>query len=104
MKAYIRGCNKALKAGKLSSTGRVSTKGSLRSKATQSAKKEKNRARKAGTPYKGHPGHVPDTTWTGDPNPYSWLDLDPRVNTSLGSQAKNYPVGYKPTKFVYKPL
>ena len=103
VKAYIRGCNKALKAGKLSSTGRVSTKGSLRSKATQSAKKEKNRARKAGTPYKGHPGHVPDTTWTGDPNPYSWLDLDPRVNTSLGSQAKNYPVGYKPTKFVYKP-
>lgn len=56
----------------------------------------------AGTPYTGHVGHVPDTTWTNSPVPYFWLDLDPIVNTSLGGQAKKYPIGYKPTGFVFK--
>jgi hypothetical protein len=61
---------------------------------------EKARAAAESAPYKGHPGHVPDTTWTGNPEPFKWLDLDPTVNTSLGGQAPKYPVGYKPTKFI----
>lgn len=46
-----------------------------------------------------HP--LPDTTWTNTPVPPSWLDLDRTVNSSLGAQAKNYQIGYKPTWFVY---
>ncbi len=46
--------------------------------------------------------HVPDTTWTGTPEPYGWLDLTPVVNTSLGGQSNRYPIGYKPTGFVFK--
>lgn len=102
VKAYVDGCNEALKAGKLSSTGRVSTQGSLRRRASRAARKEAQRAMKAGTPYTGHVGHVPDTTWTGTPDPYDWLDLDPVVNTSLGGQSNGYPIGYKPTGFVFK--
>ncbi len=99
---YVDGCNKALNAGKLSSTGRVSTQGSLRRQASRAAKKEAQRAARAGTPYTGHVGHVPDTTWTGTPEPYDWLDLDPVVNTSLGGQSNGYSEGYKPTGFVFK--
>lgn len=102
VKAYVAGCNEALKAGKLSSTGRVSTQGSLRRQASRAARKEAQRATNAGTPYTGHVGHVPDTTWTGTPDPYDWLDLDPAVNTSLGGQSNGYPIGYKPTGFVFK--
>ncbi len=102
VKAYVDGCNKALNAGKLSSTGRVSTRGSLRSQASRAARKEAQRAEKAGTPYTGHVGHVPDTAWTGTPEPYDWLDLDPVVNTSLGGQSNGYSEGYKPTGFVFK--
>ena len=89
-----------MKAGALSPTGRVSTKGALRRQATSAARAEKDRAIAEGRPYQGHPGHVPDTTWTGKPEPYKWQDLDPRVNTSLGGQAGHYPEGYKPTEFV----
>ena len=102
VKNYVDGCNQALQAGKLSSTGRVSTKGSLRRKASKAAKKEAKRAINAGKPYTGHVGHVPDTTWTGNPDPYDWLDLDPIVNASLGGQANKYPIGYKPTGFIFK--
>ncbi|WP_448710662.1 hypothetical protein [Microbacterium profundi] len=93
---YIDGCNAAGKDGYLSPTGRVSTKGELRTDASAAAAAEK-----AGGTYTGHPGHVPDTTWTGIPDPHSWLDLDPSVNTSLGSQALRYPVGYRPKNFIY---
>jgi len=44
-------------------------------------------------------GHVPDTTWTGNPQPNSWLPLTRRVNASLGSQSTRYPLGTKPTGF-----
>ena len=101
-KAYIEGSNQALQAGKLSPTGRVSTAGSLRIRASASAAKERARAAAAGTPYQGHVGHVPDTTWTGTADPYSWLDLDPSVNMSIGGQANRYPIGYKPTEFRFK--
>ena len=102
-KSYVRGSNKALKDGALSSTGRVSTRGSLRSQASTAAAKERAAAAAVGKPYQGHAGHVPDTTWTGTAKPHSWLDLDPKVNLSIGGQANGYPIGYKPTKFVFSP-
>jgi len=101
-KAYIDGSNQALQAGKLSPTGRVSTAGSLRTRANTSAARERARAIAAGTPYQGHVGHVPDTTWTGTADPFSWLDLDPSVNMSIGGQANRYPIGYKPTEFRFR--
>jgi hypothetical protein len=101
-KKYVEGSNKALKDGALSPTGRVSTKGDLRADASLSAAQERARAAAAKTPYSGHAGHVPDTTWTGKADPHSWLDLDPAVNTSIGGQAKRYPIGFKPTEFIFK--
>lgn len=100
MKAYVEGSNEALRQGALSPTGRVATKGALRTEASLAAALERARAAEAGRPYKGHAGHVPDTTWTGNPVPNSWLDVSPRVNSSLGGQAAAYPVGYKPTELI----
>ena len=85
----------------MSPTGRVSTKGKLRQEASRAARKEGKRAADNGEAYKVHVGHVPDTTWMGQPNPHSWLDLDPKVNMSIGGQANKYPIGYKPTKFKF---
>ncbi len=102
-RAYVDGSNEALAAGYISPTGRVSTAGELRIDASLSAAEERAAAVEAGTPYQGHVGHVPDTTWTGMPTPYAWLDLDPVVNSSLGAQARWYPIGYKPTGFIFKP-
>ncbi|MCU5328081.1 type VII secretion protein [Bacillus wiedmannii] len=101
VKAYVEGSNKALEAGALSPTGRVSTKGKLRQEASRAARLEGKRAADNGEAYKGHVGHVPDTTWMGKPEPHSWLDLDPKVNMSIGGQANKYPIGYKPTKFKF---
>ena len=100
MQAYVDGSNEALRAGYLSPSGRVSTTGELRTDASLTAAQERARAAAAGASYQGHAGHVPDTTWTNNPVPYSWLDLSPSVNSSLGSQAKRYPIGYKPTEFI----
>jgi RHS repeat-associated protein len=102
VKAYCEGCNEALNAGALSSTGRVSTQGELRRRASRTAAQERAGAATQGQPYRGHAGHVPDTTWTGVPQPYKWLDLDPVVNQSLGGQARKYSIGYKPTEFIFK--
>jgi|GEM_PF-7066966 len=99
--AYIKLSNDAVLAGVLSPTGRVSTKGALRFDASRQAMQERKAGLLAGTPYVGHVGHVPDTTWMGTPTPYAWLDLSPRVNMSLGGQAGGYPLGYKPTIFVF---
>jgi RHS repeat-associated protein len=102
VKAYVDGSNKALEEGALSPTGRVSTKGALRRQASRVAQKEGQRAAAEGQEYEGHVGHVPDTTWTGTPEPHSWLDLDPSVNMSIGGQSNGYPIGYKPTEFIFK--
>lgn len=99
VKRYVAGSNRALKAGQLSPTGKVSTKGTLRDQASAAA-----RAERAANPaaYTGkHAAHVPDTTWTGKPTPPSWDAQDGRVNTSVGGQSNAYPVGFTPTKFVY---
>lgn len=101
VRAYVDGCNAALCAGQLSPTGRVSTQGALRADASRAAAAERARAASAGTPYSGHAGHVPDTTWTGSAEPPAWMDLTPRVNTSLGGQSAHYPVGYRPTVFEF---
>ena len=94
------GANEAQLAGALSPTGRGSTAGALRQEADLATAAERARAAAAGTPYGPmNAGHVPDTTWTGNPQPYSWLPLSPRVNSSLGSQAAQYPIGFKPTGF-----
>lgn len=101
VRAYVDRCNAALCAGQLSPTGRVSTSGALRADASRAAAAERARAAAAGSPYSGHAGHVPDTTWTGSATPPSWMDLTPRVNTSLGGQSVHYPVGYRPTVFEF---
>jgi hypothetical protein len=31
------------------------------------------------------------------------MDLSPRVNQSLGSQARRYPIGHMPTEFIFEP-
>ena len=104
MKAYVKGCNRALLAGYLSPTGRVSTAGELRRRASREARRERKRAERAREPYGAQvAGHVPDTTWTGKPVPYRWMRLDDNVNESLGSQAERYPVRFRPTAFVFEP-
>jgi RHS repeat-associated protein len=100
-RAHVKGVNEALQAGELSPTGRVSTKGELRTDANVEAARERARAASEGVPYQGNAGHVPDTTWTGRAKPHSWQDLSPRLNKSLGAQARRYPIGYKPTEFIF---
>jgi hypothetical protein len=101
VRAYVAGSEKARLDGALSPTGRVSTQGKLGLDSSRSAARERARAVRAGQPYSGHAGHTPDTTWTGKPDPPGYLDLSGRVNTSLGGQSSHYPVGYKPTEFVF---
>jgi len=101
VQAYVNGANQARLANALSPTGRVPTAGTLRNAASQAAAAERAAAQAAGIPYQGAVGHVPDTTWTGNSQPYMWLDLDPTVNSSIGGQANAYPIGYQPTEFIY---
>jgi hypothetical protein len=103
VRRYVDAAERARKDRALSETGRVSTKGELRRESSKEARRERVRAERTDTPYEGHVGHAPDTTWTGKPEAYEWHDQTPRVNTSLGRQALNYPEGYKPTKFVFDP-
>jgi RHS repeat-associated protein len=100
LEAYCAGCNAALNSGGLSPTGRVSTGGALRIEANNAAATERSSAAAAGQPYQGVVGHVPDTTWTGNAQPYQWMDLTRRLNSSLGGQTNGYPIGYKPTEFL----
>jgi hypothetical protein len=101
---YVDGCNRALSEGRLSTTGRVSTKGRLGDEATRAARRERTRAELAGTPYPPGmaAGHVPDTSWTGDPDNPEWQALAYKTNSSLAGQNNGYRVGYKPTIFVYE--
>ncbi|WP_069164079.1 hypothetical protein [Nocardia altamirensis] len=49
-----------------------------------------------------HAGHLPDTTWSGNPDPLPkfWLPMDGSLNSSIGSQAEKYPENYKARAFV----
>lgn len=46
-------------------------------------------------------GHLPDTTWSGNRQPYCWHQQNGRVNSLVGSYSEKYPVGYMPTVFLY---
>jgi len=98
---YVDAAERARLEGRLSKTGRVSTDGELRLEASKAARREKLRAAEAGTPYDGHAGHAPDTTWIGKPEAYEWHDQTRKVNSSLGGQVRKYPVGFKPSEFVF---
>lgn len=98
---YVDGCNRALKKGELSPTGRVSTKIKLRRRASEAARRER---RQNPNMYEGKDaGHVPDSTWTGKPEPSEWHPQNRKVNSSLGGQSRRYPIGFKPTSFHYDP-
>jgi len=99
---YCAGCNRALKEGQLAPSGRISTKGALRDDANNAAYRERAAATSSGKPYSGVVAHVPDATWSGKANPaQGWMDMSHRVNSSLGAQSGNYPLGYQPTGFFY---
>ena len=68
-----------------------STAGTLRSQANAAATAQRIRAARAGQPYAGQAGHVPDTALTGKPHPpCGWLDMpgtsNQRVGGGLGSR------------------
>ncbi|MET0432581.1 MAG: putative T7SS-secreted protein [Cellulomonas sp.] len=92
--------NAARLEGFLSPEGRVSTMGTLRDEASLAARLERERAAAAGEPYGQQvAGHGPDTTWSGQPEPWQWQRQDGSVNSSFGRQAQNYPIGWRPTVF-----
>ncbi len=53
-----------------------------------------------GRSFDGDISHGPDSTWTGRADAHGWLDLDPSVNRSLGSQAAKYPRGFQADEIV----
>ena len=99
---YADIANLSIDEGYMSSTGRVSTTGDLRTAASAAARQERVAAEAAGDPYIGVVGHGPDTTWTGRAAAPFWLDMDFSITSSLGRQALDYPIGYKPTRFIYQ--
>jgi RHS repeat-associated protein len=62
-----------------------STEGTLRREASAAARAERLRAARAGQPYGGQAGHVPDTAVTGQANPPGgWLDMPGSSNQAAG--------------------
>ncbi|MEY6566714.1 polymorphic toxin-type HINT domain-containing protein, partial [Streptomyces sp. PGLac3x] len=98
--AYVDAANAAIARGQMSSTGRVSTAGSIRREAAREAAAERRRAAAAGTPYSGVAGHAPDAMWLGHGKPPTWIDMTKRVNSSLSAQGQRCPVGCSPRRFV----
>src|SRR5262249_39319220 len=61
------------------------TAGTLRSQASAAARTERLRAQRAGNPYQGQAGHVPDTAISGKPvPPGGWLDMAGTSNNVAG--------------------
>jgi hypothetical protein len=106
LREYVERSNIAARNGQLSPTGRVRTEGTLlRSLADNAVDRERRRAETAGMPYKGVVGHVPDPTWTGQPEPpQGWLDESLKINSSIGAQSRKYDYGYHPSEFVVEDL
>ncbi|MGH8791259.1 MAG: hypothetical protein ACRDXX_01250 [Stackebrandtia sp.] len=100
-KEYIDAANTANREGQLSPTGRVSLDHELKRDKLAAAAKERKRAKAASEPYgEDVAAHLPDTTWVGQPDPPGgWGRHTKRLNSTLGSQSAQYPVGYRPTKF-----
>lgn len=62
-----------------------STRGPLRRAASAAARAERLRAARAGRPYRGQAGHVPDTAITRQANPPAgWLDMPGTSNQAAG--------------------
>lgn len=101
IREYMSLANLAELEGYMSPTGRVSTSGALRAAADRAASAERVRAATAGTPFRWVVGHGPDTTWTGRANAPFWADLEAFINASLGRQAQDYPIGFRPNGFIF---
>lgn len=80
---YARATN-----GWLSENGPVtirSTQGSLRAEANAASRAERLRAARAGNPYSGQAGHVPDTAISGSAEPpLGWMDMPGASNSIAG--------------------
>lgn len=76
-----------------------STKGPLRTAANRAAAAERLRADRAGTPYVGQAGHVPDTAISGTARPpLGWLDM-PGVSNSVAGGALGPRIGQLLNRF-----
>jgi hypothetical protein len=63
-----------------------STRGTLRQSASAAARQERLRAARAGAPYKGQAGHVPDAAISGQPEPPAgWIDMPGTSNQCCGA-------------------
>jgi len=98
---YVDAGNKLISEDRLPTTGRVKVTGTLAREKLKAAEAERRRAEMAGQPYGDRvAAHLVDTTWTGQPEPpLGWGRHTHRVNSVLGSQSGQYPVGYTPTSF-----
>jgi RHS repeat-associated protein len=94
----------AEREGYLSPTGRVSTQGAIESQAARARVVERERARLAGTPYvlPNVAAHAPDSGWLGYGDPPFWHFAESRVNSTVAGQQARYPIGYKPTRFIFR--
>lgn len=80
---YARRANQHL--AKVGGTTVQSTAGTLRTQASSAARRERLRAARAGTPYSGQAGHVPDTALSGKASPPAgWLDMAGKSNNIAG--------------------
>uniref|UniRef100_UPI0013E40A06 hypothetical protein n=1 Tax=Actinacidiphila soli TaxID=2487275 RepID=UPI0013E40A06 len=62
-----------------------STQGQLSRESSAAARAERLRARRAGTPYTGQAGHVPDSAISGTAQPPAgWLDMPGKSNSVAG--------------------
>ena len=92
----------AEREGYLNPTGRVSTAGAIEKDAKVARRLERFRAEEAGTPYGSNAAaHAPDSGWLGRGDPPFWLSAERRVNGTLSGQQQRYPLGYRPTLFIF---
>lgn len=75
------------------------TAGILRRAASAAARAERQRAERAGTPYQGQAGHVPDTAISGQPEPPAgWLDM-PGFSNQVCGGVLGCRIGQKISRF-----
>lgn len=114
LQKYVTDANTALQNGLLSPIGRVSPRntffpdpeGNLVLSNLEQAAGRAASAEKARDPdrKKYLPGtvaaHMPDTSWVGRPeSAMPWFPMRLGLNSSLGAQNNNFPLGMRPTSF-----